>query len=687
MLPHRSLPAWLRLVVPFLLLGLCPVPLFAGVTVLQNTGPGATSWPGTPLLSSAANPQAQLTVTESFGGATTTSYGQSFTITGGDSYRLQSICLYAGGGTGTTEAATVRLNLYRVTGVAPDPSSYAAGNNLLGGGAGLPIAYTTQPNGILRFDFTGEDQVRLLAGYQYVFELTGVAGTTPLNWSRSAADTYAGGAAYRGRAWINTSNARDFGLAVYGSVDNSPLPPTECTVDAGVVHQQIDGFGAGVVFLYDGQDPLPEAQMDQLYGTGPGQFGLTLIRVRISPDGNFANSVINGSRAHARGARILATPWTPPASMKSNASTIHGYLLPEKYPDYVAYLNQFLATMSAGGAPVSVVSLQNEPDYDPDYEGCQWSAAQFQTFCRDFAGGIAAPVMMPEAFGFSQTVSDATLNDPAAAANVDYIGGHLYGATIRDYPLARAKGKPIWMTEYLVNEQTIGSAVGTAQQIVDCLTVGNMSAYIWWKCIGTANGLLDNDAVPQRRGYVMGQFSRFARPGDYRIGVADNTGPLGITAFVDPASGRVAIVAVNTVSVPVQHRFKLAGLTLDTVTPWVTSASQSLEAQSAVAVAEGTFTYTLPASSVVTFAGRLPHGELNLAIATVAGQPGQYRLRFGPVRPGWTYTPEYCTDLDVADWQELTGCTEGTIGSERTLTGTVDTGPRRFYRIRTTPAP
>ncbi|HNW41783.1 MAG TPA: Ig-like domain-containing protein, partial [Opitutaceae bacterium] len=322
------------------------------------------------------------------------------------------------------------------------------------------------------------------------------------------------------------------------------------------------------------------------------------------PDGNYTACVTDGQRAHARGARLLASPWTPPPALKSNNNAIHGSLLPEHYADYVAHLNGFISTMAAAGAPLSVISLQNEPDFDPpDYEGCQWSAEQFRIFCRDFAGDIQAPVMMPESYAFKQPICDATLNDPAAAAHVAYVGGHLYGAVIRDYPLAHSLGKPTWMTEFLINNQTISSAISTAQQIIDCLNVGNMSAYIWWKCIGTANGLLDNASVPQPRGYVMAQFSRFARPGDFRIAITDNTSPLGITAFRDLASARFAIVAVNYGTVPITQEFSITGVTATAVTPWITSATQSLEAQTPLTVTAGTFSYTIPPTSIVTFAG------------------------------------------------------------------------------------
>jgi O-glycosyl hydrolase len=592
-----------RLLLPALALLQSGLHAIAGVTVTQNIGPGATSWPGTPILQTVTNPASQLVVGESFGGGVTT-YSQTFTLSGPNNYTLEAIFLYAGGGSGTTATATVRLALYDLGGrTAPNPASYSPGINLLGGGAGLPITYTTQANGLLRFDFTDADQVQLVAGRMYAFEIQGVSNTTPMMWVRNTSDTYTGGAAYRNRAWINGSNARDFGFALYGPINTDPVPPAECTINASITHQLIDGFGAGVVFLDFGLDPMTGAQMDALYGTGPNQMGLTLMRVRISPDGYLGTALTNGRMAHERGARILATPWTPPAAMKDNNSTIVGSLMPSQYGNYVAYLNDFTDRMAANGAPVSVVSLQNEPDYAPTYESCLWTAAQFQTFCRDFAGGIKVPVMMPEAFAFNQAVSNPTLNDPLAAANVDYIGGHLYGATIRDYPLAHSLGKRSWMTEFLINDQAIATAIETAQQINDCLTVGNMSAYIWWKTIGNANGLLNASGVLQRRAYVMAQFSRFVRPGDYRINVSANTGPLGISAFKDPVTGRFAIVVVNGSGAAQPQRFTVDGLATASVTPWITSATQSLEQQAPLTISEGEFTATIPALSVVTFVG------------------------------------------------------------------------------------
>jgi len=630
----------------------------SGVTVTGGTGPGATSWAGTPIVATVSDPAGQATVSEGFGG-TNANYAQTFTIPVSSSYQLDRICIYAGSGTGTSESAPLTINLYDLGGqVAPNPSGYTASGNLLGGGSGLSITYTTQSNGILQFDFHGEDRVTLLAGRMYAFEIVGVAGTNPMNLFRTGADTYSGGAAYRNRSWINGTNAREIALALYGTP--AEAPPTSSTINAGTPRQVIDGFGAGTAFLDGGLDPLSQAQMDALYGTGTNQMGLSLLRVRITPTGgsSWNAAVANGQKAVAHGARILASPWTPPAAMKSNGALVHGSLLESEYANYVAHLNSFTDTMEAGGAPVAVVSVQNEPDFDPDYEGCVWTAEQLRVFCRDFAGDLKVPVMMPEAFGFNHALSDATLNDAAAAANMDYIGGHLYGATIQDYPLARSKGKPIWMTEYLENDQTIDSAIATAQQIQDCLTIGNMSAYIWWKTIGNANGLLNATGVLQPRAYVMAQFSRFVRPGDRRIDVPSNDSALGVSAFLNAVGDKLTIIVVNPTGAAVDHTFTLQGGSTSSMTPWVTSATQSLAEQTAVPVDAGSFSFTVPAKTVITFVGAVtvPPQINDAPLSQTATAGGAVTFSVGATGTSLSYQWQFRRE-GTSDWVDLLGAT------------------------------
>jgi len=463
-----------------------------------------------------------------------------------------------------------------------------------------------------------------------------------------------------------------------------------CTVNWNHVHQRIDGFGGGVVFMNPGSlDPVSSANMDTLFLTNtPGQLGLTLIRIRIDSSTNWSNGLLDGQNAVARGARILATPWSPPAGMKSNGNIVGGSLLTSQYGNYANYLNDFAAYMKTNGAPLAAISIQNEPDAVVTYESCSWTPAQMEAFCHTNAGAITnAPVMMPESESYNTNYSEPTLKDPVAASNVTFIGGHLYGVTnIQDYPDAHNKGKPTWMTEYLVNDQTIGTAIATAQQINDCLTVGNMSAYIWWHCVEDANGLLNASGVPQIRGFVMAQWSRFVRPGYYRIDTSASGGGASISAFDDTNSGNFAIVAVNTNAASINQTFDLSNFpyAVSSVTPWITSATLSLSNQAPVAVSGSLFSYTLPAQSVVTFVGR---SVLSLVTPTfgnpaIAAVSGGWQLNFG-AQNGQTYKVLAATNLTlpVNQWIILTNGTFGVSGTATFTDSSTANLPQRFYLI------
>lgn len=418
-----------------------------------------------------------------------------------------------------------------------------------------------------------------------------------------------------------------FGLSYYtytvsqldAGIDGTPPSAGTANINWTNILQRIDGFGGGVVFLDAGLDPMASTNMDTLFNTNTSnQLGLSLLRVRIDPTTNWTTALSDAQKAVTRGARVFATPWTPPAVMKTNNNLVGGALSVSQYAGYANYLNLFAGYMKSNGVPLAAVSLQNEPDFLATYESCVWSSNQLQAFCHTDAGAITnAPVMMPESFHYDFNMSDAALNDSVAGTNLDIIGGHLYGGTIADYPLAHNKGKPTWMTEYLVNDQTIDTAIQTAQQIHDCLNTGNMSAYVWWKCIGDANGLISSNGVPQKRGFVMAQFSRFVRPGFNRIAAAYN-GSVLVTAYRDTNSTAFAIVAINTTGIPLTPAFNLTNFPgVATVTPWMTSPTASLAVQSDVAVNNGAFSYTLPELSVVTFVGQ---GNNLPTLAAIANQ-------------------------------------------------------------------
>jgi len=77
-----------------------------------------------------------------------------------------------------------------------------------------------------------------------------------------------------------------------------------------------------------------------------------------------------------------------------------------------------------------------------------------------------------------------------------------------------------------------------------------------------------------------------------------------LSAFKNPNDGTVVVVAVNNNSSASSINVFISGAAPCSVTPWVTSSSDSLASKSAVSVSGARFTYSLGAQSVTTFVGK-----------------------------------------------------------------------------------
>jgi glucuronoarabinoxylan endo-1,4-beta-xylanase len=384
------------------------------------------------------------------------------------------------------------------------------------------------------------------------------------------------------------------------------------TVDINSTQQLIRGFGASNIIYW--RPDMTSAQIQTAFGTGDGQLGFTILRIMVEPDSTrWSLYLPTALKAQSMGAIVIASPWYAPTSM----DTTYGgntHVLQNKYPQYANHLNSFVKYMTKNGVSIYGLSIQNEPDITGQWTS--WTANEIFTFMHNYAGTIKGTrVMAPESFHYDHSYSDRILNDSAACANTNIICGHIYGAGLADYPLARQKGKEVWMTEYLIDSGMNGAnmdtswtaALATATSMNSCL-IANMSAYVWWYIVryygpigdGTA-GFGQATGVVTRKGYVMSQFARFIRPGFYRI--SSNTAPqknVSVSAYKDSTS-KVVIVAINSGSVPIIQLFSMNVGTITTMTPYTTSASKNCLKGNTINVTNGIFTVTLDPSSITTF--------------------------------------------------------------------------------------
>jgi glucuronoarabinoxylan endo-1,4-beta-xylanase len=368
-------------------------------------------------------------------------------------------------------------------------------------------------------------------------------------------------------------------------------------ISLGSTVQSIRGFGGAVI--WDGQ--LTSANNDVLFNSGPGAIGFTIERVRVPFDsGSWTDDRVNAANAKARGAIILATPWSPPTAMKTNNHYVDGRLLTSQYGAYASYLNSFASNLASNNASLYAISVQNEPDIDVDYESCMWNATELLNFARNNAGSLTPRVLMSESFNFKKSLTDPILNDSTARGNVDIVGGHIYGSGLSDYPLARNNGKEVWMTEHLDLDTSTTGQIRIAKEILDCLAVGNYNAYIWWQ-LKRDYGPINLSGQRTKRGCVFSQFARVVRPGWQRVNATYNPSS-GVYVGAFKSGSRMAIIAVNTSTSTVSQTFSISGGTIPgSLNCWRTSGSQDLATLAAVGVSGGSFTNSLPGQSITTF--------------------------------------------------------------------------------------
>jgi glucuronoarabinoxylan endo-1,4-beta-xylanase len=382
------------------------------------------------------------------------------------------------------------------------------------------------------------------------------------------------------------------------SIDTQTAIPV-VTIYTDSTQQIIRGFGAANIVGW--RPDMTSSQISKAFGTGDGQLGFSILRLRVPYSGtnqDFSFQVSTAKTAHQMGATIIASPWTPPAIMKTNNNIVGGRLKESSYAAYAAHLKSFVDYMGINGIPIYAVSVQNEPDIQVTYESCDWNVAEMTKFVKENGAAIGTKVIAPESFNFNKTISNSILNDPDAEKNVDIICGHLYGGGLESYPLAESKGKELWMTEYLDLDTSWTSNLGTGTQIQNCMNVG-MNAYIWWYIVRFYGPIHENGYIT-KRGYVMSQFARFIRPGYYKIKSTPPQRNTNVTAYKGEGS-KVVIVASNITPSPVIYSFDIPNSSINSFSHYTTSQTKNCMKGNNIPVVNGRITIILEPSSITTY--------------------------------------------------------------------------------------
>jgi glucosylceramidase len=274
---------------------------------------------------------------------------------------------------------------------------------------------------------------------------------------------------------------------------------------------------------------------------------------------------------------LFASPWSPPAWMKSNDDMLHGgELKPEFYDAWANYYAKFIQAYANEGVPVWGITVQNEPMAVQPWESCNYTAEQERDFVKNHLGPTLAKAGLADTkimiWDHNRNLiyqrASTVLEDPDAAKYVWGVAFHWYvGNNFENVERVHEAfpGVPLLGTEGCngpfnlsqINDWNYGENYGLS--MVNDFNHGAVGWTDW-------NVLLDEEGGPNHVGnfcfapihgdtktgrlyymnsyYYIGHFSKFIRPGAKRIISSSMIDNLLTTAFVNP-DGKIAVIVLN----------------------------------------------------------------------------------------------------------------------------------------------
>lgn len=313
------------------------------------------------------------------------------------------------------------------------------------------------------------------------------------------------------------------------------------------------------------------AHVEQAGDTRLSSFSIERDRQALLP-------MIRAAQAVAgRPLKLLASPWSPPAWMKTNGQMAHGgRLRPEHRAAWAQWFVHFIRAYEAEGVPIWGVSVQNEPEAAQRWDSCLYTAEEERDFVRDHLG----PALQAAGLGHVRIVvwdhnrdamverASVIYSDPEAARHIWGLGFHWYLEDHFDHVQLVHDAWPDKQLLFTEGCQEGGPHHGSwalgeryARSMINDInrwTVG----WIDW------NLLLDEHGGPNHVGnfcsapilaetgtdslhhqssyWYLGHFARFVQNGARRVLCASTREAVEATAFVNPEGGCVVVLMNRT---------------------------------------------------------------------------------------------------------------------------------------------
>lgn len=301
---------------------------------------------------------------------------------------------------------------------------------------------------------------------------------------------------------------------------------------------------------------------------------------------------------------MYASPWSPPAFMKTNNNMLQGgKLKSEFYQAWATYYVKFINAYEKEGIPIWGLSIQNEPMAVQRWESCIYTAEEE----RDFLKNNLGPTLEKAGLGDKKIIvwdhnrdllferANVILSDPEANKYVWGTGFHWYedwkdgtpmfnnvAAVNNAYPdknliftegcnegynidrigdpkLAERYGKA------MINDFNNGTVAWTDWNIL--LNENGGPNHVGNLCFAPVHGDTKTGELTFTNSYYyIGHFSKFIRPGAKRISTATTANHLSATTFLN-TDGSLVVVALNDRDTEINYMLTVDGKTAQLTMP------------------------------------------------------------------------------------------------------------------------
>lgn len=437
------------------------------------------------------------------------------------------------------------------------------------------------------------------------------------------------------------------------------------TVNTATRYQTIEGFGGGAVYYTNWISAHPYKA--EIYDTVFTGLGLSYLRIgnwdqdSTKTDALTQTAEIVQAGKSRLGARmkVLMSSWSAPASLKANNNikggtsdnTLKKVNNAYVYDQFAHWWARSLAHYAAAGVLPDVISIQNEPDMNPTYEGMLLGKTEGTT--AGYPQALAAVhdtlakmatrprIFGPEPLGIGNSNFQGYMN-ALDASDLDGYAYHFYHGntapdnekyqdvdgfnTILQTLAANYSTKPALMTEFCPMRspaQTRGSdLLSLARLIRNALVSGNTVGYINWELIyadwrdpqiNVSQMIhMENPWVaaadrPSQwkyaKGYTIGpefhgmrHYSKFITPGWKRIASTSSDAAVLGVAFASTDNDSLTLVAINTANASKSLAFAPTGFVLSEA--WQSQSGGPYSEK--LATTSSQTSWTLPDSSLLT---------------------------------------------------------------------------------------